>query len=115
MSRKKSLLVCHYDSKNFNPPAPVLTVTLSAPVSYPMPTIKCPGLIDSGADITVIPRSIARQLKLKYVDEIAVMGYDGTPGKAFVYSAKIILGNLGTLIIRTIASEIDYALIVLPH
>lgn len=86
-------------------------MSLSAPVSYPVPTIKCLGLIDSGADITVIPQSIARQLKLRYVDEIPVMGYDGIPKKVFVYSAKIILGNLGTLIIRTISSELDYALI----
>ena len=102
--------VFQYDTNNFNPPAPVLEVSLSSPISQGE-VIKIPALLDSGADITVIPPNIAQQLQLKYVDEISVAGYDGIAQKVFVYSAKIIFDNLGDFIIRVITSGGEHALV----
>jgi len=75
---------------------------------FPGQIVKSPALLDSGADITVIPQWIAHQLQLKYVDEILASGYDGVPKKTFVYSVKIIFDNLGYLVIRTIISDSGY-------
>ena len=112
MPKKKSSLAHVYDEENFDPPAPVLEVSLSIPTpSFSGQIIKCPALLDSGADITVIPQWIVRQLQLQYVDEIIATGYDGIPKRAFVYSVKIILDNLGDLVIRTITSDGGYVLI----
>jgi clan AA aspartic protease len=107
---KKLPSVFQYDTKNFNPPAPVLEVSLSSPLSRGEP-IKVPALLDSGADITVIPQNIVQQLQLKYVDEISAVGYDGITKKVFVYSAKIIFDNLGDFIIKVITSDEEHALI----
>lgn len=112
MPKKKSSLAYAYDKENFDPPAPVLEVCLCMPTaSFSGQVVKCPALLDPGADITVIPQWIVRQLQLQYVDEIIATGYDGIPKRAFVYSVKIILDNLGDLVIRTITSGGGYVLI----
>ena len=112
MPKKKLLLVYPYNRDNFDPPAPALEVSLTIPgsVSYGQ-IVKSLALIDSGADMTVIPKWVTQQLQLKYVDEISVIGYDGISKKTFVYSVKIIFDNLGDFIIKTIISDNEYILI----
>lgn len=110
MAKRKTPLVYPYDTNNFNPPAPVLEVSFSSPIPQGE-IIKIPALLDSGADMTVIPQNIAQQLQLRYVDEIPAAGYDGIAKKVFVYSAKIIFDNLGDFIIRVITSNSGHALI----
>lgn len=112
MAKRKLPLVHSYDKNNFDPPAPVLEVSLTTPgpVSYGQ-MVRSPALLDSGADMTVIPRWIAQQLQLKYVDEVLACGYDGIPKETFVYSVKIIFDNLGDFIIKTIVSNNEHILI----
>ena len=109
MPKKRLTLSYPYDKKNFNPPAPVLEVSLSIPNSQLI--VKLPALLDSGADITVIPQAIPQQLQLKYVDEVLAIGYDGIQKKTFVYSVQIILQGLGDFIIETITSDTEYVII----
>jgi len=109
MPKKRLTLSYPYDKKNFNPPAPVLEVSLSIPNSQLI--VKLPALLDSGADITVIPQGITQQLQLKYVDEVLAIGYDGIQKKTFVYSVQIILHGLGDFIIKTITSDAEYVII----
>lgn len=112
MPKKKLLLVYPYNRDNFDPPAPALEVSLTmpGPVSYGQ-IVKSLALIDSGADMTVIPKWAVQQLQLKYVDEVLASGYDGISKKTFVYSVKIIFDNLGDFIIKTIVSDNEYILI----
>lgn len=112
MVKRKLPLVRSYDKNNFDPPAPVLEVSLTrpGPVSYGQ-MVRSPALLDSGADMTVIPRWIAQQLQLKYVDEVCAYGYDGVPKETFVYSVKITFDNLGDFIIRTIVSDSEHIFI----
>ena len=103
-----------YDKINFNPPAPVLEVSLSMPITLPrlqQMILKSSALLDSGADITVIPEWVAQQLQLKYVDEIMVSGYDSVSKKTFIYPVKIIFDDLGAFIVRAITSNNDHVLI----
>ena len=112
MPKKKSPLVYPYNRVKFDPPAPALEVSLTipGPVSYGQ-IVKSLALIDSGADITVIPKWAAQQLQLRYVDEVLASGYDGVTKKTFVYTVKIIFDNLGAFIIKTILSDNDHILI----
>lgn len=112
MPKKKLPLIHTYDKDNFDPPAPVLDVSLAAPgpVSYGQ-IVKSLALLDSGADITAIPRWTAQQLQLKYVDEVWASGYDGVAKRTFVYSVKMIFGSMGDFIIRTIVSDDVHVLI----
>jgi len=54
---------------------------------------------------------MVQQLRLKYVDEVSVSGYDEVTKKAFVYSVKIIFNNLEEFVIRAIASGNDLVLV----
>ncbi len=112
MPKKKLPLVYSYNRDKFDPSAPALEVSLTIPgqVSYGQ-IVKSLALIDTGADITVIPKWVTQQLQLKYVDEVLAIGYDGVVKNTFVYSVKIIFDNLGDFIIKTIVSDNDYTLI----
>lgn len=111
MLRKKKIPFSRpYDEENFNPPAPVMEVSLSVP-KIQSPVLKSSALLDSGADITVIPEQIVQQLQLRYVDEVMVSGYDGVLRQTFLYSVKLIFDDLGGFIVRAIASNNDYVLL----
>jgi hypothetical protein len=62
----------------FDPPAPVLEIFLSSPGVAVVPPTPVEALIDSGADITAIPRMFVEQLQLKLVDQVpdAFIGRD---------------------------------------
>ncbi|MBI4487908.1 MAG: retroviral-like aspartic protease family protein [Deltaproteobacteria bacterium] len=97
----------------FDPPAPVLEIFLSSPglaASVPTPV---EALIDSGADITVIPGKFVDQLQLKLVDQLPALGYEGVQSEklADVYSVKVFVRDVGDYVIRVISSDYDYALI----
>jgi len=105
-------LVYPYDRDNFDPPAPVLVVSLTVP--YPLSgvhIVRSRALLDSGSDITVVPKWIVQDLHLRYVDEVIASGYDGVTKNTYVYSVKIIFDNLGELITRVLAEGYEYTLI----
>lgn len=97
-------------SRNFNPPAPVIEVSISAPLSKV--STSSTALIDSGADVTVIPERIIAQLKLRRVDSTPVSGFGKRVIEATVYSAALeIEGISESKIYRILGWSEDYALI----
>jgi len=97
-------------SRNFNPPAPVIEVSISAPLSKV--STSSTALIDSGADMTVIPERIIAQLKLRRVDSTPVSGFGKRVIEATVYSAALeIEGISESKIYRILGWSEDYALI----
>jgi len=97
----------------FDPPAPVLEIFLSIPGVPASPSAPVEALIDSGADITVIPRKFIENLQLKLVDQLPALGYEGVQSEklADVYSVKVLVRDVGDYVIRVISSDYDYALI----
>lgn len=94
----------NYDA-SFHPPAPVLDTLLVRPLSKDMTqAIRIDGLIDSGADITVVPQRVADQLKLYPVDEVLVAGYTGEPTRERVYSVVLIIAGFEPQFIRAVGS-----------
>ena len=113
MQKKKPALTHPYDKNYFNPPAPALEVSLSTPdPTIHNQNVKLLGLLDSGADMTVIPGWIVQQLQLRYVDEVLAGGYNEAPKRTFVYSVKILLANLGDYTMKVIASEKDQHVLI---
>jgi len=62
---------------SYNPPAPVVTVTVSNP-SDAEKRITVNALLDTGADVTVLPQAIADALGAKASGEYAVYGVNHT-------------------------------------
>jgi hypothetical protein len=67
-----------YDGQDFSPPAPVATVSVMNPdTGAALPSVSM--LIDTGADISVLPGSAVESLALAAGDRAyEVMGYDNT-------------------------------------
>ena len=101
-----------YNTHNFNPPAPVLEVSLVRPdPSSSGHTFVCPALLDTGADITAIPKRATQQLQLRYVDETDVSGYEGILRRVPVFSVRVVFINLGDYVIRCVETEDDFVLL----
>lgn len=97
----------------FDPPAPALEIFLSSPgVSTSTPT-PVEALIDSGADITVIPRRFVEQLQLKLVDQLPAMGYEGVQSEKLVdvYSVKVFIRDVGDYVVKALPSNYEFALV----
>jgi hypothetical protein len=67
-----------YDAENFDPPAPVAYVTLRNPATG-VSLSEVPMLLDTGADVTLLPRRVAVTLGIESSEDTAyeVQGFDG--------------------------------------
>lgn len=97
----------------FDPPAPVLEIFLSSPGVVASPPTPVDGLIDSGADITAIPRKFIEELQLKLVDQLHAMGFEGVQSERLVdvYSVRVLIQGVGEHIVRVLPSNYDFVLI----
>ena len=97
-------------SRNFNPPAPVVELSILAPLSTA--SNSSTALVDSGADITVIPDGIVSQLKLRRVDSMPAFGFGKGVIEATVYAATLsVEGILKPKIYRVLSWNEDYVLL----
>ena len=80
-----------YDSNLFNPPASLANVTLRNP-SDGQTVSAVPMLLDSGADVTLIPQSSVDQLGLTAAlnEGYELMGFDGSTSVAQVVMLDLI-------------------------
>ncbi|MBI3241192.1 MAG: clan AA aspartic protease [Chloroflexi bacterium] len=60
--------MAQYDSEQFDPPAPIAIVVIRNPETQSS-ALNVPMLIDTGADVTLIPRAVAEQLGLATADD----------------------------------------------
>ncbi|MCE9555522.1 MAG: hypothetical protein K8T91_19415, partial [Planctomycetes bacterium] len=83
-----------YDSIRFSPPAPLANVTLRHPESNTLAT-DVPLLIDSGADVTLLPKSSVDLLGVETdTGEVyRLAGFDGTISFSQAVRVDLILGR----------------------
>lgn len=83
-----------YDTTLFDPPAPLAKVTLRKPGSSDTLS-DVPMLLDSGADVTLIPGAFAEELGLSLEPDEAyeLMGFDGSRSFAPVVRLEMIFSN----------------------
>lgn len=83
-----------YDREHHRPPAPVAWVGLSDS-SDTRRIDNIPMLLDTGADITVLPRSAVNELKLPLLDRKYLLeGITGIPDVADAVHARIFVAGL---------------------
>jgi len=113
-----------YDAKQFDPPAPVAYVTIRHPATGAS-IFDVPMLLDTGADVTLLPREIIKQLGVNPVENkiYEVEGFDGDTKLAEVVQSELVflgrkfkgqfllidqpMGILGRNILNTIALLFD--------
>jgi predicted aspartyl protease len=88
-----------YDT-NVDPPAPVAPVRVSRPLGEEAVLLSM--LVDTGADCTLVPVSLVRQLRLPQIDVIGLTGIGGAKRRSTVHAAAIEVGEL-SLVVRVVA------------
>lgn len=79
-----------YDAENFDPPAPVAYVTLRNPATGASLS-DVPMLIDTGADVTMLPREYVERLGIEAKkNAYEVQGFDGEPKLVNVVQLEMI-------------------------
>ena len=80
-----------YDSDQFDPPAPVATVTVRNPDTGTT-VANVLMLIDTGADVTLIPRTVVEQLGISTLAEnpYELMAFDGSLSSSPAIQAEIV-------------------------
>lgn len=97
-----------YDA-GFTPPAPVVDLVVSAPGAGKSMQLR--GLIDSGADLTVLPQNVIAETGLQYVDEMLVEGFDGVPSVRPIYAAHISIQGGWSMILKVVCIPGEIALV----
>lgn len=84
----------HYDETLFEPPAPVAQVTLRNPDTG-MVVLDVPMLLDSGADVTLIPKVALNNLDISSVQDkrYKLIGFNGHPSFAPVVQLELVFCN----------------------
>ena len=83
-----------YDSTLFSPPAPVALVTLRNPESGMM-KVGVTMLLDTGADVTVLPQDVADELELNYsASSYEVTGFEDRSSLAHAVRAEMVFLGL---------------------
>jgi hypothetical protein len=99
-----------YDSTRFSPPAPVALVTLRNPESGVMKA-GVEMLLDTGADVTLLPRGIADELGLSYsAGSYELVGFENRPSVARAVRAEMVFLGL-TFRGQFLLSEQDWGII----
>jgi hypothetical protein len=80
-----------YDATRFDPPAPVADVSVRNPQTGTILS-EVPMLLDSGADVSLIPRSYIEQLGLELIADSVyeLMGFNGTTSFAPVVQTELL-------------------------
>lgn len=81
-----------YD-RGFEPPAPVVPVRVGSPAGDAA-AVLLPALVDSGADLTVVPAAVIRQLGLSETDYVTVRVAGAAMGSASVHAARVELDGV---------------------
>lgn len=83
-----------YDA-SIDPPVPILPLRIGNPGNGV--AVLAPGLVDTGADCTLIPPGMARRLRLPAVGRIEIEGVGGGSGSATMYAAFLDMVGSGFL------------------
>lgn len=80
-----------YDSENFDPPAPVAYVTLRDPATG-VSLSNVPLLMDTGADVTLLPQSYIDQTGIKPTINAVyeIQGFDGVSKPAHAVEMELV-------------------------
>ncbi|WP_456331670.1 hypothetical protein [Fervidibacter sacchari] len=89
----------------YSPPAPVVTVTFLSPRD-PSLSIVANTLLDTGADVSVVPDWLPLRLGLIPLGDTFVAGFDGTSRRLILYDLHLVIGRLTIHYAQVIAAPI---------
>ena len=80
-------------NKTFDPPAPFVTIQIS-PLNQDEPNSVVECLLDTGADVSLIPQRSVTELNLAPEDAILIEGYDGERQQLQLFAVNIVVEGI---------------------
>jgi predicted aspartyl protease len=96
-------------STAFEPPAPVVPLVVRAPGGADWVSVDAK--IDTGADVSTLPRHVASRLDLPAVRVARAAGFSGVPVEVIVYAADVDLDGTRIEAVDVLVTERPYALL----
>lgn len=94
----------------FDPPAPFLTVRISR-INLDEPTLTVDCLVDSGADVSLIPQQLADDLNLAPADAMIVEGFSGEQQQLPLFAVTMVIENTHLIDLEVVAYPTAYAIL----
>ena len=96
-------------SFDYNPPAPSLIVDFNAPTSDRSIAVR--EKLDTGADITVLPLEVTKELRLMPASRVTVASFNGEEEWKYTYFVNISMGGFRFRMVEVISGNRRDALI----
>jgi len=95
-----------YD-RTYDPPAPFVPLRIAPPGGASGAVVA--GLVDSGADCTLIPASLAQTLRLPSVGLVEILGVGGGGGSAPIHAGQVEIA--GTRFVARLVAYEDHVIV----
>ncbi len=97
-------------SRDFDPPAPFMDVIIAASNdSGPQRSVGT--LLDTGAEISIIPQQIAHELELSPYAEMIIEAFDGRRQRVNLYAVTLEVAGTHLSPVRAVAYPSSYAIL----
>jgi predicted aspartyl protease len=97
-------------SRDFDPPAPFMDVIIAAS-SDSGPQRSVGALLDTGAEISIIPQQIAHELELSPYAEMIIEAFDGRRQRVNLYAVTLEIADTRLSSVRAVAYPTSYAIL----
>jgi len=98
-----------YDARH-NPPAPLAQVTI-ANIMQRRRHRNAPALLDTGSDITAIPRSLASEIQVYPIGQIRLEDVRAQTQKVLTYAVQLTIADLMIPRLEVILTGLDYVIL----
>lgn len=95
---------------SFDPPAPLLEVTI-ANTANKRRRRSLSALLDTGSDITAIPDSLAQPLQLYPIGQIQLESVEATTTTVLTYAVHLTIGDLSIPRLEVILTGLDFIVV----
>ncbi len=97
-------MIAYRYNQQLEPPAPFVHATIQPP-HRSRAVSDVPALLDTAADISVIPASIVDRLGLVPLGEVPIGGFDGRVSRVLTYLVELTMRQFQPRVIRVVASR----------
>lgn len=99
-----------YNYSPGKPPAPAVLLNLANPLSG-VEVRDVPALLDSGADLTVIPTRLIHALQVPQLDLIPIQGYDEQPVPTPTFSIRLQVRDFPPVDVEVVGADVKGAIL----
>jgi predicted aspartyl protease len=97
-------------SRDFDPPAPFIDMIVAAPGDSGSRR-SIGALLDTGAEVSVIPQQIVHELELSPYAEMVIEAFDGRRQRVNLYVVALEIADTRLSLVRAIAYSTSYAIL----